>query len=155
MEESSSIFDELSPRLVRASQAKRLANYIIDMVVYLFFVLVLYIILEILYPGMMDEIDNGTPLVKLIDRISYQVLYALLLGSIEAIFKGKTLGKLITKTRAVNNDGSPISAKTAFLRGFARAVPFSAFSAFGNPSDPWQDRWTDTYVIEESATPEY
>jgi len=71
---------------------------------------------------------------------------------VEAVFRGKSLGKLITGTQAVNLDGSSISMATAFGRGFSRAVPFCAFSAFGNPSDPWQDRWTDTMVIDQKLS---
>jgi len=64
----------------------------------------------------------------------------------------KTLGKVFTNTRAINDDGSRISPKTAFLRCFSRFVPFEAFSALGNPSYPWHDRWTHTMVIDEKLT---
>ncbi len=68
---------------------------------------------------------------------------------IEAAFKGKSLGKLITGTRAVNEDGTNVTVKAAFFRGLSRAVPFNAFSALGNPTYPWHDKWTKTYVIDE------
>ena len=71
---------------------------------------------------------------------------------VEALFKGKSLGKLITGTRAVNEDGSNLSAKTALLRGLSRAVPFNAFSALGTPSYPWHDKWTNSYVIDEKES---
>jgi hypothetical protein len=52
---------------------------------------------------------------------------------------------MITGTKAVNHDGSNISAKTAFLRTLCRLVPFEPFSAFGIP---WHDSWTHTHVID-------
>lgn len=80
-------------------------------------------------------------------------LYAIFMGVTEALFKGKTLGKVFTGTRAVNPDGSPISVKTAFLRGLSRMVPFEPFSAFGGSwPRPWHDKWTDTYVIVEKTS---
>ena len=76
-------------------------------------------------------------------------LYGLYMSVTEAIFKGKTIGKLITKTRAFNLDGSSISSQTAFLRGLCRLVPFEQLSALGIPSCPWHDKWSDSIVADE------
>ena len=76
------------------------------------------------------------------------LLYGIIMGTTEALTGGRSLGKLITGTRAVNADGSAISMQTAFWRGLCRAVPFEAFSALGSPSYPWHDKWTNTYVID-------
>lgn len=67
----------------------------------------------------------------------------------EYFMKGKSIGKFITGTRAVNQDGSQISVRTALMRSLIRMVPFEAFSALGTPSFPWHDKWTSTYVIDE------
>jgi uncharacterized RDD family membrane protein YckC len=64
----------------------------------------------------------------------------------EKVFKGITLGKLITGTRAVRNDGSDLSFKDALMRTLSRIVPFEAFSGFGG--HPWHDQWTKTMVIK-------
>lgn len=146
--EEQEVFDD---EYVRASMGKRLANYIIDLVV---FYLVLIVILSIVYIYAPQAIialqaTDKSLGVQLLERLISLILYALYMGSVEAVFKGKSLGKLITRTRAVYLDGSTISAATAFSRGFSRAVPFCVFSAFGNPCNPWQDRWTNTLVAEE------
>jgi uncharacterized RDD family membrane protein YckC len=65
----------------------------------------------------------------------------------EKVFKGYTLGKLITGTRAVRTDGSDLTLKNAFLRTVCRLVPFEPFSIwFGDGL--WHDRWTKTMVIK-------
>jgi uncharacterized RDD family membrane protein YckC len=64
----------------------------------------------------------------------------------EKVFKGITLGKLITGTRAVRNDGSDLSFKDALMRTLSRIVPFEAFSGFGG--HPWHDQWTKTMVVK-------
>ena len=69
----------------------------------------------------------------------------------EAGYKGKTIGKFLTKTRAVNVDGSPISIKTAFARGFIRAIPINLLSALTPACNPWHDKWTNTTVIMEEV----
>lgn len=137
--------DDLTVSLQQAGSGKRFANYLIDLVV--FYILAGSLAAILMYRGVISsDIDPIT------DRIVTYILRGLFMGIVEAIFKGKTLGKLITRTRAVNEDGSPITAQTAFMRGLSRLVPFEAFSALGSPSYPWHDRWTNTYVIDETIS---
>lgn len=62
-------------------------------------------------------------------------------------FRGYTLGKAITGTRVIREDGEEITIKDAFLRSLCRLVPFEALSIwFGNGL--WHDTWTRTKVIQ-------
>lgn len=133
----------------RAGTGKRLANYIIDQIVFYIIVFVFGMVLAVLAPDTAKSLFNNDGGFDLYNQVFSIVLYALYMSIVETIFKGKSIGKFITKTRAVNLDGSPISARIAFERGFSRAVPFCAFSALGTPPNPWQDRWTSTMVIED------
>ncbi|MFI5131510.1 MAG: RDD family protein [Chitinophagales bacterium] len=63
----------------------------------------------------------------------------------EKAFKGYTLGKLISGTRAIRDDGKELTFKDALLRSLSRLVPLEAFSGF---SKPWHDSWTNTQVIQ-------
>ena len=63
----------------------------------------------------------------------------------EKLFNGRTLGKLITGTKAVTVDGNSLTFKDALLRSLCRIVPFEPFSGFGTP---WHDSWTNTTVIK-------
>ncbi len=64
----------------------------------------------------------------------------------ERAFKGYTLGKLITGSRAIREDGQDLTFKDAILRSLSRLVPFEAFSGFGDK--PWHDSWTKTIVVK-------
>lgn len=64
----------------------------------------------------------------------------------EKAFKGYTLGKLISGTRAVREDGSELTFKNALLRTLSRLVPFELLSGFG--FRPWHDSWTETTVVK-------
>jgi uncharacterized RDD family membrane protein YckC len=144
--------DILSPEdyHTRTEAGKRFLNYIIDVLAFYALFFVIGIFLALASPSFaetMAETDSDD--YALLDRLFTLVLYAVYMSAVEAIFKGKSLGKLITKTRAVNLDGSRITPGTAFARGFSRAVPFCVFSAFGSPCNPWQDKWTKTMVIDE------
>jgi uncharacterized RDD family membrane protein YckC len=144
--EDPSIFDDFYER---SSAGKRLANYLIDLVLFYVLLFMLGFILALVSPTFVGIVTNQRSDFGLLDRFITLLLYAVYMSVIEALFHGKSLGKLITKTKAVNQDGSQISTAKAFERGFSRAVPFCVFSALGNPSNPWQDRWTNTMVINE------
>ena len=137
------LFEEVE--LTPASTVKRFINYLIDVILFYILMLVIGLSIALFIPSLIETMANINAFA---DRILTLVLFALYMSVTEAIFKGKSLGKLITGTRAVNLDGSEISISTAFGRGFSRAVPLCVFSAFGNPCNPWQDRWTDTVVID-------
>ncbi|MFT3979329.1 MAG: RDD family protein [Ferruginibacter sp.] len=143
-----------TPQLVRADTGKRFLNYIIDAIAFYILVFLVSIVIALLAPDLLQSyVEDDRPAgFSLLDNIISLVLYAVYMGILEAVTKGKSLGKLITGTRAVNLDGSKISAATAFGRGFSRAVPFAAFSALGTPCNPWQDKWTNTMVIDEKQT---
>ena len=134
--------------VVRADTGKRFVNYIIDFIVFYLLVFGVAIVIVLLSPDTLDGIAEDDSF-NMGGQLLILVLYGLYMGIVEAVFKGKSLGKLITRTRAVNLDGSPITTSTAFTRGLCRAVPFCAFSALGTPCNPWQDKWTDTMVMDE------
>ena len=73
---------------------------------------------------------------------NYMVYYT----ACEKLFKGYTLGKLITGSRAVKDDGTELTFKNALLRTLSRLVPFEPFSGFGG--HPWHDNWTRTMVVK-------
>jgi uncharacterized RDD family membrane protein YckC len=141
--------------LVQASTGKRFANLIIDLVVFYLLFFAFAILMAIANPQSLEAInyDESNAGASLLDRLLTMLMLAIYFGVVEALFKGKTVGKFITGTRAVyESNGENISVATAFARGFSRIVPFEAFSAFGNPSYPWHDKWTDTIVIDEKQS---
>lgn len=139
---------DFEPELSRATSGQRLANYLIDIAVFYLLVFLFAIAAAIISPTLYSETDSNGGLSGILDRLLFTALYAIYMGIIETIFKGRSIGKLITGTKAVNLDGSNISVTTAFTRGLSRAVPFCAFSALGTPCNPWQDRWSNTIVVD-------
>ncbi|MFY7964178.1 MAG: RDD family protein [Chitinophagaceae bacterium] len=139
------LLSDLESNLVVASKGQRFLNYIIDFICFLVVLFTIGVVIGIMNPSLIDGISNMNPLM---DRLFTLFFFGIFMGSIEAISKGRSLGKLITGTKAVNQDGTIITPATAFARGFCRAVPFNPLSALGNPSYPWHDKWTKTYVID-------
>lgn len=151
-----SVFNDPAPipgsNLVRASTGKRFVNYLVDL--FFFYILIFLAGMGLGYfaPEFIEKLNYDDPGLGLLDRILTLVLFALYMGTIEAMLDGKSMGKLVTGTRAYQTNGERISVAQAFGRGFSRAVPFAVFSAFGQPCDPWQDRWTDTMVVDEAES---
>jgi uncharacterized RDD family membrane protein YckC len=65
-------------------------------------------------------------------------------------FKGKTLGKYVTFTRAVDNSGHSMSFLQLIFRTFARFIPFNPFSFIGKESNGWHDLLSSSMVVYES-----
>jgi uncharacterized RDD family membrane protein YckC len=83
--------------------------------------------------------------------VQYLLTYTLLVGLytfLETVTKGRTIGKMVTKTRAITEDGSTISFSDALKRSLIRCIPFEPFSAFSGR--PWHDKWSNTKVIREN-----
>jgi len=151
MEPEEHILSDFEVELDPANRNLRFVNFIVDRLLFYFVARGVNMLWgNYLVIAMYNETYNTRLIASAIVGL-FQ--YAFFMGVTEALFKGKTLGKVFTGTRAVNPDGSPISAKTAFLRGLCRMVPFEAFSAFsGSWPRPWHDKWTDTYVIVEKTS---
>lgn len=78
----------------------------------------------------------------LVGYLNYILYYTLC----EKLFRGYTLGKIISGTRAIRQDGQELTFKDALLRSLSRCVPFEVFSGFNALT--WHDSWTDTMVIK-------
>lgn len=141
------LFDDFSNQVTRASGGKRFANYLIDLVsFYIFMYFFSYVIIEINMDLAILIYGEGEGF-NLLGRLVVLLIYGMYMGLMEAILKGRSLGKLITGTVAVYEDGTRINGQTALIRGLIRAVPFNAFSALGDPAYPWHDKWSKTYVV--------
>jgi uncharacterized RDD family membrane protein YckC len=137
-----------------ASVGQRFLNYLIDALLMQYslafattWLLVKFLLMvspDTAYQLFGDGRDTGEVLIAfyLIAIVNYLFYYTLC----EKMFRGYTLGKLITGTRAIKENGEDLTLKDAFLRSLSRLVPLEAFSAFGG--HPWHDRWTETMVIK-------
>lgn len=135
-----------------ASVGERFLNFLIDVFVFYAVMMVVGMAFGLIFASTGEDIDNSFLIRDDGGSLALQYLfyYGIFLGVytlLEGAAKGKTLGKLITGTRAIRVDGNDLTWKDAFLRSLCRIVPFEAFSAFGG--NPWHDRWTNTQVIKE------
>jgi uncharacterized RDD family membrane protein YckC len=136
-----------------ATQWQRFANWLIDNLLmryglsYFTGIAVGFIISELAPEAFYSFIrDNGAGavilLLYLMGVINYLIYYTLC----EKLFRGYTLGKLITGTRAIRQDGQELTFKNALLRSLSRLVPFEVLSGFSPMT--WHDQWSGTMVVQ-------
>jgi uncharacterized RDD family membrane protein YckC len=136
-----------------ATQGQRFLNFLIDNIVMRFTItyitgygigfILAYLFREFMKDFIYDKTSTTTFLIAyLVGIFNYLIYYTLL----EKLFKGKTIGKFITGTRALRTDGEELTFKDAFLRSLCRLVPFEVFTGFGVM---WHDSWTNTMVVKK------
>lgn len=132
-----------------ASNGQRFFNYLIDSLFMQFAIVFVtdYLLSQFLLAVSPATVYSWFREGNLLASYTVALLNHLIYYSIcEKAFKGYTLGKLITGTRAIREDGEELTFKDAFLRSLSRLVPFEALSIFGNGL--WHDTWTKTRVIK-------
>lgn len=146
--------DDLNPffEYTKATQGQRFLNFLIDNIFIRLALnyttgIVIGKILWAILPNFMLYLSRDSNKFGLyifsfmIVIVSYLFYYTLC----EKIFKGRTLGKLITGIRAVKYNGEELSFRDAFLRSACRLIPYELISGFGVP---WHDSITNTMVIQ-------
>ena len=154
MEDNNLILDEnfaqeaTEPQqFVMASQGKRVANYIIDRICWtlLFFLLGL-LLAATGNDGALAWLEDINPI---LDYFLTAIVATLYYSLFEFFANGKTIGKLITRTRVINEYGETPDFGTILGRSLARFVPFEPFSFLGSQANGWHDKWSKTMVVED------
>lgn len=134
-----------------ATRGQRFANYLIDLVGFAFVLVALFFvvglgqaILGINQDETAVESSDG-----LVENLIFYGFYALYYTLSEAAL-GKTLGKMVTKTRVINEAGQPITLGQAFGRAMCRFIPFDALTFLVNSGGRGlHDRIPKTWVVQD------
>ncbi|SFF31605.1 RDD family protein [Sunxiuqinia elliptica] len=130
-----------------ASQSKRFANYLIDLVFYLifsfFFGIILGLILVLFSPDSLWIFEEDNRLIN----YALGVIAGMIYYSTLEIVCGRTPAKFITKTKVVDEHGEQPKISTILVRSLCRFIPFEPFSFLGSEGSGWHDRLSKTKVI--------
>lgn len=130
------------------SKGVRFTNYVIDLISLCAVIFGVFIIWALVNYSHFEQFVNN-----LQKNTLWQIpINIIITGGYYTIFetatRGRTIGKFVTGSIAVTEDGNPLTFKTAFLRSICRLIPFNAFSALGDR--PWHDRFSKTIVIKKT-----
>lgn len=135
-----------------APKSRRFLNLLIDYAVAYAVILLIFNVVSYIYiyTNWIDADISGLLfgddyLDEALRGIAVSLLHFATYFIIEAATKGRTVGKLITKTFVVQLDDRPITIKQAFIRSIVRLIPFEAFTAIY--TEPWHDRLSKTKVV--------
>ena len=138
-----------------ASSGSRFLNYILDVTFFIILFLFVVVILGLII-GLFELTSFGLWLDNMGD-LGWNVIGVAILmfyySTTEALF-GRSLGKFITGTVVVDENGEKPDFGTIFKRNLCRLIPFDAFSFLGGSGRGWHDTISDTYVVNKKALDE-
>lgn len=138
-EESHLHLEDFQQDLYEESNAdRRFVNYIVDSIGY-------YLVLIVVSFFMFFLTDLFGGVSESIGVFLFFASWIFYYWGLEYWF-GKTLGKLLTRTRVVREDGGKPTASQIFVRTLCRLVPFEPFSFLASHKG-WHDRWSGTKVV--------
>lgn len=138
-----------------ATKGQRLVNFLIDTIVYWIVAAVCGIIFSFIYfSSYITEYGYTDPAVTnrftILLYVVFYIVYVVYFTMLEGILKGRTIGKYVSGTIAMNEDGTTLTWKKAFLRSLVRIIPFEPLIAIFT-SYPWHDDFTSTVVVKKQA----
>lgn len=137
-----------------ATAGTRLLNNIIDTIVFYMIVILLFFLIGLISAFIaIDEVDE---LVNwFVEHNMFFTLFVLFIYfSVMEFITGKSVGKAITRTTVVLENGEKPNYKTVAIRTVSRFVPFEGFSFLGTPCRGWHDSWSNTFVVKDSVLKE-
>jgi uncharacterized RDD family membrane protein YckC len=139
---------------ILASHGQRFANYIIDfvaqLILFFFLLLISLVISSFLGFKRFYDFQNLNTIQEYLLGAFIIIIYYLPFE----LFSSRSLGKYITKTIVVDENGLKPSPRQIIKRSFCRVIPFEAFSFLGSPCKGWHDSLSDTYVVKKYSLEE-
>jgi len=127
---------------------KRLLNFVIDILAIVAIMLIIGVFAGILslfgYDGLLkwfDELDGLT------DRIFTSLIMVVYLFTMEVTTQ-RTVGKYITGTMVVMEDGTKPEPRAVILRALCRVLTIEALSFIREVPRGWHDTASGTYVVD-------
>ena len=107
----------------KAEKLLRFVNFLIDLFVYYLLVLAVLIFLQLL--GIDTGISDESTRTDLKFRFFFTVFYGFFMFVLEAVTKGRSIGKFITGTKVVKTDGTPMETFDFLKRNFSALIIIS------------------------------
>ncbi len=122
-----------------ASSLKRLINFVFDSLI---IIVIAYLIKHFVFPKPITQLDSGISF-----NLSFYLFFLLFYISME-YFLGKTIGKMITRTKMISRSGKKINLMNIIIRTFLRFFILEWISFFKKRPIGWHDSLSDTKVID-------
>jgi len=135
-----------------ASHSQRFLNWLIDMfmqVILLFIILVF--VIAFAEANSNKAIQNYLMNMNTIGQYTLTSCIVLLYYNIFEIAFARTIGKFITQTIVVDENGNAPDHQTILVRSLCRLIPLYGISLLGMPPRGWHDSISKTYVVNKKT----
>jgi uncharacterized RDD family membrane protein YckC len=137
-----------------ASLSQRFLNLLIDtlMQLILFFIVLVFMAANAQASGDKTFIANFEK--NTILQYSITIAIALFYYNVFEIASARSVGKWITQTIVVDENGEKPNSETILVRSLCRLIPFNALSFLGISGRGWHDTISKTYVVNKKLLDE-
>lgn len=139
---------------LRLSAGKRFVNYLIDFIVNYIIAIILGIIFGLLAAAGVEGPLEWYLSLGVVSNLLVSIFLFISYYFIMEVTTQRTVGKLITGSVVVMEDGTEPPANVLMLRTLCRLIPFEPFSFFGSEARGWHDTMTETYVVDRKRLKE-
>ncbi len=135
-----------------ASKSKRFANLIIDRILFYLLFVVFGVVLMLIATligseGILQFLDSLETMNSLTDTLITWLFFVIFYFVFESTTQ-RTIGKLITQTKVVLENGKKPAADIIIIRSLCRIIPFEQFSFLGDIPKGWHDTMSKSYVVD-------
>lgn len=139
---------------ILASHRERFLNLLMDYVGQIF----LYIIAFVIVGTVAQANGNKEFMVNFakndIAQYTFAACITLFYYNVFEIFSARTIGKFITQTIVVDENGEKPNHERILVRSLCRLIPFEMLSFLGMPARGWHDSISKTYVVNKELLEE-
>jgi len=146
--------EESAPAFDLADVGRRVVNFLVDHLLFFLLLIPAWRLLELIrLLRVWDEGAGDGNMIVVVERLLWAlVIYVLYFTLVEGMTGGRSIGKLLTRTRVIQKNGDRAGFADAFLRSLCRCIPLEVFSAVPHkPPYPWHDRLSETLVVADRS----
>ncbi len=137
-----------------ATHSQRFLNLLMDYIAQLFLFIIAFSITSVIAETNGNKDFMANFIKNDIAQYTFVTCIALFYYNVFEIFFARTVGKFITQTIVVNENGEKPNLETILVRTLCRLIPFELLSFLAMPARGWHDRISKTYVVNKNLLDE-
>ncbi len=153
MEANNGMQFKVTPDVV-AKLEQRFINWLLDVVIQTVLFIVAFAIISTVAYANGNKTLPSYLLINPIGQYTFVSVIRLLYYVVLETFFGRTIGKFVTQTIVVDENGNLPKHDVILIRTLSRLIPFYEFSFIVNPTRGWHDMLSKTYVVNKKLLEE-
>ena len=153
MEENNQKQFMVTPEIM-ASHSQRFLNLLMDYIAQLFLFIIAFSVAAVIAESNGNKEFMANFVKNDIAQYTFVTCIALVYYNFFEIFFARTVGKFITQTIVVDENGEKPNHERILVRTLCRLIPLEILSFLGMPCRGWHDSISKTYVVNKTLLDE-